>query len=158
MNNMTERDERGNHLTDTVIGHCGVDSGTLMIVDPCYVLDDHAEGADRSRYLDTVMPTCEAPFYNETEEGVAVSTLYGDGTYPVHAMVDAKGRIHAIYVNLGDEPQDDDDDEEDWDAVDDNQYICSECGTIGNCDDGCEEEGECPNEDGGTMSIYRGQS
>jgi len=113
MSDMTEYGDNRERLTDKVIGHCGVDSGTLMIVDPCYV----DEGFDYQAY-------CEAlGDFNHPIEwagGVALGTMYGDGTYPVHGMVDSKGRVHAIYVNLGDEPVDPDD-EEDWDAPEEDE-------------------------------------
>ena len=67
----------------TKIGECGVDSGTLMIVDPCYCFHDEEErdAVFRSVRGASLFGEAEVPY----GFGVVSSTGYGDGVYPVYA-------------------------------------------------------------------------
>jgi hypothetical protein len=77
-----------------LIGHVAVDSGTIMVVDPCYVLS-HNGSTIKETYndmLDAFYPEGQndedAPSFVEPWSeggGICVSTLFGDGLYPVYA-------------------------------------------------------------------------
>lgn len=106
-----------------IIGWCSVDSGTIMIVDPCYVLPDNrpnlpphepsfpAPGSEHdSVYLDAtkfVSNNADAPKHHTWMHGVVMSTLYGDGGYPVKAFKNKFGRIIKVEINFnpGDEEE-----------------------------------------------------
>ena len=61
------------------IGECGVDSGTLMIGDPCYCFDDEDRDAVFSEIGTGLFGTAHLPFGT----GVVSSTGNGDGVYAV---------------------------------------------------------------------------
>ena len=97
-----------------LVGAVGVDSGQLMIVDPCYITDGPV-------YEDICNVTLEKPGYGEVDGGFATSTLYGDGLYPVYAITDVRGRIRGMLVWMDDEEPEDEDDVPD-DVPDDGWY------------------------------------
>ena len=72
-----------------LVGYCPVDSGQLMIVDPCYLNQwkDNEYGAT-SDYAFSYAGACNKTIDHTSGslEGTAVvtSTTYGDGTYPVY--------------------------------------------------------------------------
>ena len=97
------------------IGECGVDSGQLFVIDPCYL----------DRYKDTEH---DAPIENDEElsyasvckatldsreggqvggraGGVAFTTGLGDGCYPVYAIIsDEKEwgtRVAGVFIDFG---------------------------------------------------------
>lgn len=80
------------------IGVVGVDSGTLLLGDPCYWLSD-------TSYLNEVV---NAKFDKSRQvkfdlghdgKGVIVSSGYGDGCYPVFATI-KDGRVKEITVKF----------------------------------------------------------
>lgn len=83
-------------LYDTeCIGTVGVDSGMLMITDPCYVKDSTQEKCEE------IYKTID----NEFNSGqilntfaVALKTAHGDGMYDVLAKRDEHGRITKIEI------------------------------------------------------------
>lgn len=94
-----------------IIGYASVDSGQLVIVDPCY-LRAWKDGEYRP---DTVPDNHYAKACVETLKqdgggeilvsgtagiGVAVQTGYGDGNYPVEAHYGDEGRIEKIVVSF----------------------------------------------------------
>ncbi|MFE4951055.1 hypothetical protein ACFQ9V_13215 [Leifsonia sp. NPDC056665] len=103
------------------IGEVGVDSGQLMVTDPCYIDQEWkresfaiVRAPDRSD--DTVYPysyngACNATLnggghgqlgyaLGHAGAGVAFQTAWGDGGYPVFAEKH-DGRIVRVYVNVG---------------------------------------------------------
>jgi hypothetical protein len=77
-----------------LIGHIGVDAGLCWIGDPCYIMGDDASNrvinwSDFCNSLDGPHPTMKSFNYTAGHEGlgVCVSTGFGDGTYPVHAVI-----------------------------------------------------------------------
>jgi len=116
-----------------IIGHFGVDSGTVMIIDPCYVLKDERDLTkpmdEQSEYMRTVMPTAEAPYYGPvlldeygtTDMGVVCSTLHGDGNYPVIAEFDGSGRVVRLIIDFDYEAEE----EEEENNID---GYCDDCG------------------------------
>lgn len=100
-----------------LIGYCGVDSGTLMLVDPCYVLPDktmmtnpkamekwagehkgYGEMFDEMHKDDTDWKKQSAHIVlsGVGGDGVVVHTYDGDGSYPVFAKFEIDGEHKAI--------------------------------------------------------------
>ena len=75
------------------VGTIGVDSGQMMLVDPCYVLNDSRHddvGADYKDLLDAY----EDDYSRETLEfsnGIVSSTGFGDGSYDVFIKTSDEG-------------------------------------------------------------------
>jgi len=114
------------NITGTVlIGHVGVDSGQLMICDPCYIkADDWADqpyapaNAVDGKYPFTYNGACGATLNEDSagqlgtfDTGIAFASGYGDGTYPVYATY-VNGRIASVEIVLISEDEDDEDEEE----------------------------------------------
>lgn len=128
-----------------IIGTVDVDSGTVMIIDPCYVLPDERTGwpagipdggdpsawselidGESSVYLSATDFVGSDKRHAEWGGGVVTHTLYGDGGYPVIAEKNAAGAVVRIIIDFGseglndpliaDDPWAEDEDEEDDDA------------------------------------------
>lgn len=85
------------------IGECGVDSGQIMIVDPCYVLvDDDREEKNGYTYRELLEEWNKVdwrPLHLNVQDGVVVSSGYGDGLYPVYAKY-KDGRVSAVKIDF----------------------------------------------------------
>ena len=91
------------------IGSVGVDSGLMYVGDPCYIV-----GADSTimrktptwdefykAYLDhDDRVSIVAPVTAEASLGIAVSSGYGDGVYPVYADFGADGVIRRLTIEF----------------------------------------------------------
>lgn len=98
------------------IGVCCVDSGQIMIVDPCYVLPNKRvesllaeKGIHEPRDVPDYGEVCEAntgagaQLRNSHKAPIACVTHsgYGDGVYPVFAVVDCKtGRVRSVRIEF----------------------------------------------------------
>ena len=116
-----------------LVGNVSVDSGTVMLVDPCYVLRDerHANYPSMSQGK-TYQSFLEAASAKDADLGakpvspwgdglgLVVGTTYGDGGYPVYATYNDAGRITSLTVYFDDDPNHsyDEDDETGWDDDD----------------------------------------
>lgn len=81
-----------------LIGHCGVDSGQILLIDPCYVYkDEYGSGGD---YDECCQITLSAERAGQTALGVVTESGYGDGVYPVYAQKDANGRIEQVTITF----------------------------------------------------------
>lgn len=83
------------------LGRISVDSGMVMISDPCYL------SSLRPDYMDKIIAVRSSPDGGNvdvfTHGGMAVAsgTAYGDGVYPVMAEVDDKTkRIQRIVIDF----------------------------------------------------------
>ena len=82
-----------------LIGYCPVDSGLMMLSDPCYILD---EGPRPNKYSKEILDSLE----NEqsirilNDSAVVCSTAYGDGTYPVYVTKNQEGRISSMTIDF----------------------------------------------------------
>lgn len=99
---------------ERIIGTVGVDAGLLWIGDPCYVL-----GEDASHGVKEWSEFCDKLNHSEDVQeplgdgiGLAVATLYGDGTYPVYGTYNARGELTGFRVDF--DPNDMDEESDDW--------------------------------------------
>lgn len=116
--------------TRNKIGTVGVDSGQLMIIDPCYI--DSAweskppkpNGHHSTSYLEIMDATLGSPPYGPvlkypkgvTGLGFAFSTYWGDGEYTIWETRNERGELLKVEIELASEnPPEDEDDFEDED-------------------------------------------
>jgi hypothetical protein len=93
-------------------GHIGVDSGQIMIGDPCYLdgWDNNVgeewnpEGKEGQYCYQGVSATTIRDNYGQIGGGLAVamSTGYGDGQYPVYVQLDSEGRVVLAVIDFND--------------------------------------------------------
>jgi hypothetical protein len=104
--------KNGTHL----IGHCGVDSGQILLIDPCYVYEDDfalSQSPTGLPYDECCRITLSDDGAGQTSNsGVVTSTAWGDGNYPVYAEY-KDGRIVSVTIKFDDTAQLIE--EEDWD-------------------------------------------
>ena len=108
----------------TLIGHCGVDSGQIMLIDPCYVLkDDFFPNTDPTGgpYDEACRITLDRGAGQHSLGGVVTSTMWGDGNYPVYAEMEGN-RVKSVTIVF---------DDDGWGEEDD---YCNDC---------CEEVDYC---------------
>lgn len=112
-----------NTSTNTkLIGHCAVDSGQILLVDPCYIKTDGKDAwdsdchfvPDADREFDAskggYSACCAASLSEDgagqvticgvAGDGVCTSTGYGDGNYPVYAEYNDEGRIVKVTIDF----------------------------------------------------------
>jgi hypothetical protein len=93
-------------------GYIPVDSGQIMLIDPCYIKQDFESESTDSAGLNYA-GAC-AVTLSDNRCGVfgdlafATSTHSGDGTYPVFVKRDRKGKILAVKIEFADEEEMDD--------------------------------------------------
>lgn len=92
-----------NKAGDSVhLGSFGVDSGTIMIIDPCYLksLDQHhGTGAEIHKEM-TASLDSRPHGAGDMGLGFVTGTLWGDGHYDVYGMFNDEGRIDHIVIPL----------------------------------------------------------
>lgn len=107
--------------TEKIIGYFGVDSGQAIIMDPCYIkyfTNDDFTGEENNAGEFSYSGACgvtlsddaggqltepykgENPPDGEFEAGVAVSTGWGDGCYPVTAHYNSDGRVSKVTIDF----------------------------------------------------------
>ena len=106
------------------IGYCGVDSGQLFIIDPCYIKHtEQGNGQWNMEWLETddgrsvktlpdpTLENGEANFYSkvceankqgfaEVEMGVVVGTTHGDGNYAVQGIFGDDDELLGFFVDM----------------------------------------------------------
>lgn len=97
------------------IGNCPVDSGQIMLVDPCYIKDfdsnDYSYQEWQKKHNGTEFSysaTCNVTIQSPAQGGqvgcaVATSSGWGDGTYPVYATIE-DGRVTEVTIYFSDFP------------------------------------------------------
>ena len=93
--------------TSKIIGKCGVDSGQLLIIDPCYLnkWKDGEVDFDKKKYLNDYDEACKITCGKNaggehSKLGVVLSSGYGDGVYPIKAFYNEKGIIIKIEIDF----------------------------------------------------------
>ena len=77
-----------------LVGEVGVDSGQVVVVDPCYVSD----GLDYDQVCDATEGKDGSPQCGTWDNGaVASGTAWGDGSYPVVARLEGN-RVQELRV------------------------------------------------------------
>lgn len=112
------------------VGTFAVDSGQIMIIDPCYVDEGFSYGQ-----VCEITTNKENGYKGEFNGGFVTSTLHGDGQYPIMAELNDRGCIIRLVIDFDFQEDDGDDD----------LHECSKCGR--DCDfwdDLCQQ---CENED-----------
>ncbi len=101
-----------------LIGHVGVDSGQVMITDPCYLSDwknDEFDSSDAPLNY-SYSGACAATLGENggTEigsgtQGVASRTAHGDGCFPVFQIIGDDGTVEGLFVDFAGmtDPEDD---------------------------------------------------
>ena len=89
-----------------IIGFCAVDSGQLLVADPCYLDNwkggDYGENNDYTRACKTTSNEAqggEMVVSGSAGTGVVFSTGWGDGSYPVEAEYEDR-RIKSISITF----------------------------------------------------------
>ena len=89
-------------MEKTLIGYCGVDSGQLMLIDPCYV----DEGFDYNEIIELWSKAKGKAGIRVLDElGVVTNTGWGDGNYPVYAEM-IGNRVARVTVEFMSEDDD----------------------------------------------------
>ena len=98
-----------------LIGEVGVDSGQLLVCDPCYIrsqwkdtnFDKVKEPTGEFSYDGCCQATCSKDSAGQLNysmghagAGVVFSSGYGDGTYPVYAKKNAHGRVVEVIIKM----------------------------------------------------------
>lgn len=88
----------------TKVGVVGVDAGLIWVGDPCYIMGDDASNRVKSwsefckllnvEKVDGVMEPLKHGI------GLAISSGYGDGVYPVSVKYNDEGRVAALKVDF----------------------------------------------------------
>ncbi len=92
-----------------VIGEAGVDSGQLMVVDPCYTIGKVDDAAYDRMCTETLKPEAAGKVTLSGIRGDAIvfSSGFGDGCYPVVAKYEDCGdwgtRITEVRILMGDD-------------------------------------------------------
>ena len=99
------------------VGHVSVDSGQIMVIDPCYVLDgmhDHAPKHDPKAHKQCEYGhPCEVTLSDKRHgefmakgfaTAIASSSGYGDGNYPVYAVKNEDGRVVELTIYFDEDP------------------------------------------------------
>jgi hypothetical protein len=97
---------------ERLVGTVGVDSGTVIIIDPCYLHDSGTNWAWEA-FCEAAGKAGYAPF--EFMGGIASGTTWGDGSYPVYAVYNERGALTGLRVDFDPQDPDEDDDSENWD-------------------------------------------
>jgi len=100
------------------IGDCAVDSGTIILVDPCYVLPDSVNkkgqleshhGKESYTYEKFIKDSFkgnidllprEIIFTGIAGTGVAIGGFGGDGNYPVYIKKDENGQVKEAKIKF----------------------------------------------------------
>ena len=90
-------------------GSVSVDSGQIMIVDPCYIGNEFDNNIDQKWEPELykgqlnyqgVSAVSIAENYGQAAEAVITSSGYGDGTYPVEVRLNEDNRVVELRISF----------------------------------------------------------
>lgn len=98
-------------MTKKLIGYAPVDSGQLIVIDPCYLAEwkdgeaypkrgDKDYGNHYAKCCEVSDEGGEVVVAGVAGAGVASRTAYGDGRYPVYRVYDKKGELVRLEIGL----------------------------------------------------------
>lgn len=105
---LMERATEGDAMKDAMyekVGTFGVDSGSVMVVDPAYVVYQHATADELSDRLQAMVTQLQAGGQMDLRtlglmgDGVAAYTVTGDGVYSVYRVM-VEGKYVGLFVDL----------------------------------------------------------
>jgi len=78
-----------------LLGQCRVDSGQMMLIDPCYILN-------KKDYEELIRSRKELGFMNPIwfKNGLVSNTWCGDGNYHVYMQKDKDGRVERLLIDF----------------------------------------------------------
>jgi hypothetical protein len=89
-------------MNKVYLGETGVDSGQIIISDPCYV--NMADVNKTIKYSDMCVsekrPSKQLINKFGATVGVTVSTTVGDGAFPVYGRFNSKGQLKQIVIDI----------------------------------------------------------
>lgn len=97
------------------LGEAGVDSGTLIVGDPCYIdaddapIGDYTSGLKSDEWMGVLhhdKATMGHLTHGEVKGCVVFSTYYGDGTYKVVAVWGRDSQLKRIEIMIGEDEDD----------------------------------------------------
>jgi len=101
------------------VGYIGVDSGQVMLIDPCYIKKDFENEYGDKPGLN-YSGACEASLskkccgnFGGNDMAFCTGTTHGDGVYPVFVRRNRNGRVTAIMIDFDPPESDEDDDDSD---------------------------------------------
>jgi hypothetical protein len=100
-------------MTWTYAGRTGVDSGSILITDPCYVVRNPGEqhytpfesydqllGAVEATFEPSHVPAVQLTNQFGADIGVYLTRFGGDGVFPVYVQRDSRGQIVAAQIRF----------------------------------------------------------
>jgi hypothetical protein len=142
----------------TQVGTIGVDSGQVMIIDPCYAWEDDfmPDSEPTGKPYDEAcrITLSQAGFGGipgltaSKDAGFVTRTLHGDGEYPVFVELDGRGHIKRMMIDF--DPTDPSTCENCGVDIGEHEDYCDHCadnlcGACGEYDDDLDDDGLCPN-------------
>ncbi len=139
---------------EVLIGLAGVDSGCVIVGDPCYVIDDRLP--EHPTWDEVVDASFDEKGHQVTDKHGApvvnvngtfiIGTPYGDGSYPVYAELNDNNEVVSVRIDLEYDEHEDEDQCSECDRYIDDCICgieCPRCGSTDyNVDDGsCNEPG-----------------
>ena len=84
------------------LGVVGVDSGTLMITDPCYYMDHQDRSKIKKGYRQEDVYKDDDKRYRVIDfNALTFSSGYGDGSYSVYGYINDDNRIIKVEIIMG---------------------------------------------------------
>lgn len=89
------------------VGSVGIDSGTLILIDPCYIKYIKDIHTDDQKTWNNFCKDVLFPMHqnqtdhngvNDVQDGIVFSNRIGDGYFPVYATYDNEGEIKKLEV------------------------------------------------------------
>ena len=87
------------NTTTEYLGCTGVDSGQLLLTDPCYITDKKTFDYDTmTSYINKDLKSQTLLNGHNVEVGVVMRTQVGDGVFPVYARYNKRGELLKIEI------------------------------------------------------------